>query len=59
LQLQFGADYADTKSGRQGFKKGFTNALKKVQVVYPDANVLPDKIGILISPSKVHIARKK
>lgn len=59
LQLQFGADYADDKSGRYGFKKGFTQALKKVQVVYPDANVLPDKKGILISPSKVHIARKQ
>jgi len=58
LQMQFGSDYADTKSGRQGFKKGFNLALKKVQVVYPAANVLPDKSGILISPSKVHIARK-
>jgi len=58
LQLQFGADFADDKSGRYGFKKGFTAALKKVQVVYPDANVLPDKKGILISPSKVHIARR-
>ena len=59
LQLQFGADFADTAQGKQGFKRGFATALKKVQVVYPDANVIPDKNGILISPSKVHIARKK
>lgn len=58
LQLQFGSDYADDKTGRQGFRRGFTRALNKVLVVYPEANVETDKQGILIAPSKVHIARR-
>ena len=58
LQAQFGADYADTPSGRQGFKKGFTNALKKVQVVYPDAKIEPTDSGILLLPSKPHVRER-
>ena len=58
LQAQFGADYADTASGRQGFKKGFTNALKKVQVVYPEVKVEPTDSGILLLPSKPHVRGK-
>lgn len=58
LQAQFGADYADTASGRQGFKKGFTNALKKVQVVYPGVKVEPTESGILLLPSKPHVRGK-
>lgn len=59
LQLQFGADYdPDTKAGRQGFKRRFKDALRKVQVVYPDANVKIEQDKILIMPSKVHIARQ-
>lgn len=58
LQAQFGSDYADTASGRQGFKKGFTHALNKVQVVYPNAKVEPAEGGILLLPSKPHIRGK-
>ncbi len=58
LQAQFGSDYADNKAGRQGFRRGFTHALKKVQVVYSDAKVEPTDSGILLLPSKPHINRK-
>lgn len=58
LQAQFGADYADTKAGRQGFRRGFTYALKKVQVVYPDVKVEPTESGILLLPSKPHVRSK-
>ena len=58
LQAQFGADYADTKAGRQGFRRGFTYALKKVQVVYPEAKVEPTESGILLLPSKPHVRGK-
>lgn len=58
LQTQFGSDYADTASGRQGFKSGFTKALKKVQVVYPEARVEPADGGILLLPSKPHVRGK-
>lgn len=55
LQAQFGADFADTKAGRQGFRRGFSLALKKVQVIYPDAKVEPTNNGILLLPSKPHV----
>lgn len=58
LQAQFGADYADNKAGRQGFRRGFTYALKKVHVVYPEANVEAIDNGILLLPSKPHIKSK-
>ena len=59
LQLQFGADYdIETKAGRQGFKRRFREALRKVQIVYPAAQVKTDQDKVLIMPSKVHIARK-
>lgn len=55
LQNQFGADFAATKQGRQGFRRGFVNALKKVQVVYPAARAEPTESGILLLPSRSHI----
>lgn len=58
LQAQFGADYADNKAGRQGFRRGFTHALKKVHVVYPEAKVEGIENGILLLPSKPHIKSK-
>ena len=58
MQAQFGADYADNKAGRQGFRRGFTYALKKVHVVYPEANVEAIENGILLLPSKPHIKSK-
>lgn len=58
LQAQFGADYAENKAGRQGFRRGFTYALKKVQVVYPEAKVDGMENGILLLPSKPHIKAK-
>jgi hypothetical protein len=59
LQAQYGADYADTPSGRQGFKKGFNHALNKVRVVYAGANIAPIEGGILLLPSKTHVSRNK
>lgn len=58
LQSQFGSDFADTKAGRQGFRRGFIHALKKVQVVYPGARVEPTDGGILLLPSKPHVRGK-
>lgn len=59
LQAQFGADYADNKAGRQGFRRGFTSALKKVQVIYPEAKVSSSEGGILLLPSKPHVKSGK
>lgn len=55
LQAQFGSDYADTPQGRQGFRRKFTEALKKVRVIYPDAKVESIDGGIMLLPSKTHV----
>lgn len=55
LRAQFGADFADTASGRQGFRLALTRALAKVAVVYPDARVEAMKPGLLLRPSRSHV----
>ena len=57
LQLQFGSEYADTPQGRQGFKRGFERALKKVCVAYPEANVDALDMGLELAPSPPHITK--
>mgnify|MGYP003386024042 CR=1 FL=1 len=59
LQMQFGSNFADNKTGRQGFKRGFNLALSKVQIVYPEARINPDDKGVLLMPSKPHVKRLK
>ena len=54
LQAQFGADYADTPQGRQGFKRGFFRALRSVLTVYP-AKVEEGTQGLKLHPSKTHV----
>ena len=51
LQMQFGAEY--------GRERAFKEALQKVQVVYPAAQIRTVDAGILIAPSATHIARKR
>ena len=48
LQAQFGTQYADIKD----FKKRFRGPLNLVRAVYPALNVVIDKGGIVIRPSK-------
>ena len=57
LQMQFGADYADTPQGRQGFKRKVQGQLRKVLTLYPEAKVEAEKGGLRLKPSKPHIAR--
>lgn len=54
LRMQFGAEYTRTRA----FKEAFTDALKKVSVVYPAAKISTDDQGILVSPSPTHVARQ-
>ena len=53
LQIQFGADYARTR----GFKESFLHHLHAILTVYPEANVKGDKRGLLLKPSKPHVAQ--
>ena len=59
LQAQFGADYNTDKQGVRNFKRKFLNHLRKVHVVYPEAEVAEGDHGLVLRPSKPHIARLK
>lgn len=53
LQMQFGADY----SRRRDFKAAFLQHLRAVHVLYPEANVEEGERGLLLKPSKPHVAQ--
>ncbi len=59
LQMQFGADYADTRQGRNNFKTSFLKHLAKVLLVYPEARVEDHSKskGLLLKPSPTHIPK--
>ena len=54
LQMQFGADYAHTRQ----FKAAFLEHLRAVLVIYPEANVENGERGLLLKPSKPHVAQR-
>lgn len=53
LRMQFGADYKRTRD----FKRAFLDALRKAITVYATAKVEQRETGVLLKPSKLHIAR--
>lgn len=53
LEMQFGADYGRTID----FKVNFLKQLQAVLVVYPEAKVEEGNHGLLLKPSKPHIAQ--
>lgn len=55
LQMQFGAEYGRARA----FKEAFTEALRKVLIVYPAAKLQPTDQGILIHPSPSHVSRQR
>ena len=55
LQLQFGADYKLTRQ----FKAAFLEQMKKVSVVYSDANIQEEQQGLLLRPSRTSISKTK
>ena len=57
LQMQFGADYATHGQGPRDFKKKFLHHLRSVLVLYPEANVEDGERGLLLKPSKPHVAQ--
>lgn len=57
LQMQFGADYADTPDGRRNFKKKLIAALCKVSTVYPELRADEGEHGLRLLPSPPHIRR--
>jgi len=59
LQAQFGAGYADNENGTKNFQRSFTQQLKKVLVVYPEANIDTARGRLILKPSKPHVAKLK
>jgi len=57
LQMQFGADYAFDEQGLRNFKKKLLNHLQSVLIIYPEANVESNERGLLLKPSKPHVAQ--
>ncbi len=55
LMLQFGSNLANTKQGRQQFRRDFSNNLREVLVVYREANVEPTDAGLRLRPSRTHV----
>jgi len=55
LAVQFGAEYGRVRD----FKAAFLGELKKVTLIYSDANVAVTDKGLLVKPSRPHIARRK
>ncbi|WP_179266550.1 replication protein RepA [Asanoa hainanensis] len=55
LMVQFGSNLADTKQGRQQFRRDFSNHLREVVLVYRDANVEATDTGLALRPSRTHI----
>lgn len=55
LQMQFGADYQDTRQGRYNFREAFKKHLKAVEVVYSGAKVDEETNGLALLPGKAHI----
>ena len=57
LQAQFGANYATDAKGVRNFKLKFLQALKKVQLVYPDARIEDGGPALILKPSPTHIPK--
>ena len=55
LAVQFGAEYGRVRD----FKAAFLAELRKVNLVYPEARLAVTDAGLLVKPSRPHIARKK
>ena len=52
LSEQFGHGYAELRT----FKRFFTESLKRVHAVYPEAKLKVGDAGVVLMPSKPHLA---
>ncbi len=58
LRGQFGANYADTRQGRQRFRVDIEKHLAYVLAVYPAARAEATPTGLVLRPSPTHIGRR-
>jgi len=55
LQNQFGAEYGRARA----FKEAFMESIRKVQLVYPGANITTINAGIMLAPGTTSVSRKR
>lgn len=53
LMMQFGTEVASTRK----FRQQFGDALKQVQLIYPEANAEVTTSALILKPSKTHVPR--
>ena len=53
LSGQFGHGYSEPRK----FRHFFLDSLKRVMAVYPEANVKPAEVGLILAPSRPHVPR--
>jgi hypothetical protein len=53
LSGQFGHGYAEPRK----FRHFFLDSLRRVLAVYPEANVKPAEVGLVLAPSRPHVPR--
>jgi replication initiator protein len=56
LRMQFGSSFADTRQGRFRFQEKFRDQLAQVLTVYPQASVEVERGGLVLRPSRTHVA---
>jgi hypothetical protein len=54
LSEQFGHAYAELRQ----FRRFFLDSLERVRVVYPDARLGLTDTGVLLLPSRLHLAKR-
>jgi len=57
LQMQFGANYAADRKGRDNFRRKMLDALRKVGTVYPELRAAEGENGLVLRPSSPHVCR--
>jgi len=58
LEVQFGSDYSTSPQGRRDFKRAFVRELKKVLLIYTNAQVNVDSDNFILEPSSPHVLIK-
>lgn len=58
LEVQFGSDYSTSPQGRRDFKRAFVRELKKVLLIYTNAQVSVDSDNFILKPSSPHVLIK-
>jgi hypothetical protein len=59
LQMQFGAGYPLTALGKRNFKREFLQQLRKVHVLYNQANLEVTEDCLILLPGKPHVSARQ